>query len=157
MAASKSTPLLNLQTIADRPTVIIDGTAYELRTPGELSLAEGVRLRILAGRIPPKNFEELGEEEAAELSQAAEAVVRMTLLAPDAVHERLTDQLRVPIMVSFIALSPEIYRQMTRATPRPDLAPPPTMASSSPGSRGSTGGRRPPGGPKRRSRSSTHA
>lgn len=152
--AERTKPLLNLTTITDRHTVTVDGKDYELRLPGELSIAEGVRLRVLAQRIPAGKISDLNEEQARELGVAVDQVCRMVLIAPEDVQERLGDHNRLAVALAFITLSPEVVRQVARAIHQQTDASATTSTGgkSSRNSSGSTGKARGIGSKRNRSR-----
>lgn len=158
--ATPKTPLLDLNTFLERATVRLrseahpDGVDYELRNPGELTLLERVKVSKQAPALAS-----FGDENAvAELSKVLDEVCRIVLIAPDDMHARLTDHMRLAIVLAFIELSP-MNRRSARATMTapPAAASPRTTAAGANSSRNLSSGtaaRRASGSRRSRSRSS---
>ncbi len=108
------TPLLDLDTLAERPFVLIDQVKYELRTPEEVSVLEHRRLGKLGARLDAiEKTEDPSEEEEQEYEQLLKTLSGRVLLAPDEVKARLNSSQRVAVAVAFTRL---------RQTSRPSLA-----------------------------------
>lgn len=102
MANGKRIPLLDLDTLAARATVTIDGSEYELRNAGELSLLEFHRFARKAEEVDGiLAKDDDGEELALRLTELLDELCRLILEAPDEVHRRLKDVLRLRIVQAF--------------------------------------------------------
>lgn len=119
MAQSTITPILDLGTLASRPTVRIDGKSYEMRTSDEFT--------YLVYRQYQRQFQRLGvllkkkrasQAEEKEQVRLLEDVVRKILLAPDAVHARLRDTHRLEIVKAFFSQRPATTRPAVRGRRR---------------------------------------
>jgi hypothetical protein len=98
-------PLLSLDTLTERPSVVIDGTAYALSLPDTLSAVDYHRYSKLTPRFERLwGQDELSDEEAAELERILATICRIVLDAPAEVLERLTDLQRLSVCQAFIAL-----------------------------------------------------
>jgi len=116
-----SHPVLDLNTIFTRTIVRIDGEPYELRSSGEFSIAEELRFDRYADRINALLAEaSLTPEEEAELSQLTDARCRMALVAPDEVHQRLTDRQRSQVLATFFQPQPIVPVAVAAAAPASD-------------------------------------
>lgn len=138
-------PILNLDTLAVRSSVAINGVKYGLRHTDELSVVQAHRLGRYAERYDElvevtKTGQALSEEDAQELADALEAIAPIALDAPPDVLQALTDLQRFQVVQTFISLSP-IRRRPTRAIPAASAAPS-TGEKPRRGSRASTAGRR---------------
>ena len=146
-------PLLTLDTLAVHDQVAIDGVRYDLRKGDELSVVDYQRL---AHQLPQLGSllqrEALTPEEEETAQSLLDRVCRTVLVAPDAVHARLTDLHRVSIVTVFAEDFTRLGRtspgllMLARATTRQQT--PPTRATRRTGatsrraSRGSTAGTR---------------
>lgn len=136
---SRSDPLLSLDTLIVRPTVEIDGTAYEIRSPDELSVLESRRFELWAKKI---EAQETSEEPTAELDELADTITRQVLIGvPDDVMAKLTGQHKIAVVAVFTGLllrgRAGVVRAITKA-----MGSPPTGVTSFPGSSASTAERR---------------
>lgn len=112
-------PLLDLDTMAERRIVRIDGKPYELRMSDELSLVEWKRFRKDGQRLDDLWTKErdtsLTEPEAEEVGHIVNRVTRMVLMAPSAVQDRLTPLQRLAVVETFTLLRLGLL-QTTEAT-----------------------------------------
>lgn len=99
-------PLVSLNTFLERKVVAIDGQPYELLNPEELSVLDYNRVGRKSLRLHEllQRDDELTAEEVAEEKKLLDFVVRAILVAPDAVHARLTDTHRLVLMNLFSKL-----------------------------------------------------
>lgn len=138
-----TTPILNLETITELPTVVIDGVGYALLTVDALPLSTLLRLEPLGQRfdtLANKGQERTAEEDA-ELDDLTDQVCRQILKAPPEVHDKLSGQQRFAVCRAFQQLpsSQDRLRSMgSRKGKKPGRR---TGGTSSRGSRGSTRGR----------------
>lgn len=130
--------LLNIDTLVERDYVTIDGQPYELRNPGELTLLEQARLGRRGEEMEAlrQAMSERGpsDDEIARVTAVLEEMVRLVLLAPPEVIERLQEPHKHAIIGAFTAPQRE-----AKAAPAAVPAPPkarrrhrPTGASTSP-------------------------
>jgi len=86
-------PILNLDSLVDRPTVVINDKEYWLKTIDILSPLAGYELQRLMKRsgelLDDKIARELNEDEKKELDAIPNRACRLVLEAPDAVHTSL--------------------------------------------------------------------
>jgi|GEM_PF-4388600 len=123
--------ILDIVTKVDRPTYTIDGEAFELRHPNELSMTEFHTLSKMGGALitfgdqfsdnPEKSFEEIRKV-------IDELLDLVTPDLPKKIRETLNPFLVMRILEAFIGLS--------RIEPQPDDQQP--LSKSSPGSQDST-------------------
>jgi hypothetical protein len=95
-------PILDLSTLITRPTIRIDGTLHELRSPDELSIMDSQYLTHVGKRI-----DALVKEEDADLLLPAlldEVLRRIMVSVPGAVLGRLTDAQKMSICEVFTGL-----------------------------------------------------
>lgn len=127
MAHDPTVPLLDISTLVTRAKVRIDGRNYDLRTSDEFSYltlrGHGDafrRMGVLMGRIRT-----LRPHEQKELSRLLDQFCRQMLIAPDAIHRKLSDSHRWEIAISFSQLlrqrmgagaTPAAARQRNRKT-----------------------------------------
>ena len=107
-----TSPVLDLTTDSQRPTVRIDQVAYELRTSNDLTLQSFKELERITPRVGALMLQEaLSVDEGRELSQLLDTVCRMALVAPEAVQAGLGDVHRVLIFKVFSELlTPSLQR-----------------------------------------------
>lgn len=135
--------LLNLDTLTDRPTVIVDGVAYPLRAVDGFSILEFKRHMKAAPRIGELlDREDLTEDEGAELSRLLDASARRVLAAPADVHDKLNDMQRLQVYSVFLSLPgshrPTVTMPGAAPTTLDETIPPTTTgATPSPDSLGS--------------------
>jgi hypothetical protein len=144
-----ATPVLNLDTIADRPLIAIDGIAYPLRATDEFSIVEYRTHVVQAQRFSVLlNQAELSPAEEVELSFLLDTYARRVLSAPGEVHAKLSDTQRLAIVGTFAQLLGTRgltagVTVMRPPTPPPAMAPAAVMmngGASSHDSHGSTVG-----------------
>lgn len=88
--ASPGGPLLDLSTLIERPVIGIDGTAFEILSPDEISIIDSHRLGVWGRRINVL-AESLEESDEAELEQLIDRVARKVAVGvPDEVFAKLT-------------------------------------------------------------------
>ncbi len=137
-----STPVLDLDTLIDRPTVKIGARVYRLYTIDLLPPLDNYKVRKLIRRGDELSLkDDLTKTEEKELGSILDDVVRLVLDAPDAIHKKLTDRQRVEIFQTFHVPSLEAMRKALAAAfdlmPGP-VAATPTGATSPPDSPAST-------------------
>jgi hypothetical protein len=102
---SVPTALLDLDTLTERPFVLIDQVKYELRTPEELSVLEHRRLGKIGARLDViEQLEDASEEDEQEYDQLLKTLTGRVLLAPDEVKARLKTAQCVAVAVAFTRL-----------------------------------------------------
>lgn len=116
---AKPTPALSLSTILHRPTIAIDGTAYELRTADEmpwLAYRGHANKFLRAGELMQVRKRTATQERQLEalLVELIEAIV----LAPKKVLDRLNTVQRFEVLMVFSSLLPTKGRRPAGATPR---------------------------------------
>ena len=103
--SKKRKPLLSLDTLSERYTVVIDGVLREMLNPQELSIVDYHRLGKKGARLEAiMEADDPSEEEWAEARQIMDELCRSVLLAPDEVHERLSDTHRLQVTNAFTGL-----------------------------------------------------
>ncbi len=114
-------PILNLDSLVDRPTVVINGQEYELLTTDILPPLDlhrfsrySTRIGVLMAKV------DLTAEDEAELDDLPRRMCRMVLEAPDGIHDALTQKQRMKIVESFIApLQPDRHLESGRVPATP--------------------------------------
>lgn len=99
---AKTKPILDLNTLIERPTIRIDGETYELRSPDELSVLDSHFFTVKG-----KEIEQLGEAEGSDADLAAvvdQVVPRMVIDLPDDVYDRLSGAAKLAIVDVFTGL-----------------------------------------------------
>lgn len=126
MATAAPTPLLEISTLVTRPIVKIDGRPYTLKNRDEFTYlaARGhralfMRLGALMARVST-----LSRKDERELSRSLADFCKLILIAPPAVHARLTDTNRWDLAVGFSTL--------LRPTPTAGVAAPAAPAKGRP-------------------------
>lgn len=133
-----ATPILDLETITDLPTVAIDGVSYTLLTLAALPVSGMLRLRKVGKRFDAlHNLEDRTPEEDRELDALADTICRTILQAPPEVHEKLVGQQRIAVCQAFQQLPSNPRSQTTGSAPRRATTRS-TGATNSRGSRGTT-------------------
>lgn len=130
-----NTPVLDLDTIADRPTVVIRGKSYRLWSIDLLPPLDNHRVRKLLKRNNElAQKDELTKAEEKELKAIFDEITRIVLEAPDAVHAKLTDKQRAEIINVFqlpsLDLLVKFGEMLAAANPTTTAAP--TSGSPSP-------------------------
>lgn len=102
-------PVLELDTLVERATVVIDGQAYELLNSGELSIFELHKFSNIStefsGLTAKSADAEVTAEQAAAVTSALDRMVRIILKAPDDVLARLKDAHKFKIVAAFNGLT----------------------------------------------------
>lgn len=137
------TPILELSTLIERPTIRIDGTLYELRAPDELSVMDGQYLTHAGKRIDALARTEDADEHLPMLLD--EVIRRVTVDLPEEVLGKLKESQKLSICEVFtglllrrrMAVAGAVARRLTGSTGEP----------SSPGSKGPSEGTPPDGSP----------
>lgn len=149
-------PVLNLDSLIDRPVVIIGGAEYRLWTIDLLPPLDNYRVRRLIARgdalamkedLTPAEQDELAGSEVDVLTATGtvkqrrggvmDAIVRIVLDAPADVHEKLTDKHRSEIIRTFQMPSLDLLMKLlaaanpaggpsTTGETSPPVLPPPT-------------------------------
>jgi hypothetical protein len=123
---SVPTPLLDLDTLTERPFVLIDKVKYELRTPEELSVVEYHRLGKIGARLDAiENIKDPTEEDEQEFNALLNTLSGRVLLAPNEVKARLKSVQLVAVAVAFTRL-----RLTTSLSPVGAKTEAPTMKAS---------------------------
>ena len=139
MTEATSKPLLDLDTLVERPFITIDGVRVDILNPEELSVIESHRFGVWGRRIEQLS-NETGEEAEKELDQLVATVARKICVgATDEQFAKLPGSQRWQIVDVFTALrlrtSLKVAGAMKAATGE---LPEWTGANSSPASSGST-------------------
>jgi hypothetical protein len=100
-------PILSISTLVEpRDFVTIDGTPYELRRPGELTLLEQLRLGRRGQELEALKVSldtgDPGEEDIQTLLALLDEMCRLVLLAPAEIHARLSDAQKQAIVQAFM-------------------------------------------------------
>lgn len=95
--------LLKLETAFERPKITIDGDSYEIVSPGELSIQEGYRLRVLADRLAnSKVATDLSDTAIEQLSLTLEQLCDIILqYVPADVRAKLSDANKLDVIEVF--------------------------------------------------------
>lgn len=98
--------ILELATLTEHATVAIDGTAYELINPEEISIVDTHRVGKWGARVQElyKDLEARSDEEVSELASLLDRLCRLIWKAPSDVHDRLTDTQRLSVVTAFTGL-----------------------------------------------------
>lgn len=99
-------PLLDLTTIAERQTIAIDGTKYEILSLGELSIVDTKRFREWGSRLSDLlKLDSLDDEQSEELIDTLHTMTgRIMVGVPADVANRLTDADRIRVAEVFMRL-----------------------------------------------------
>jgi hypothetical protein len=119
--AAPSSPVLDISTFSERQFIRVNGDAYEIRNPHEVSLSQQIWLE----RRVPRVGELIGLADAGELDEPGESelrmlldrIVRIVLEAPDALFARLPDAVKLATFHAFLRL-PTVRTGRTAATRR---------------------------------------
>lgn len=160
------TPVLDLQTLVERPIIGIDGKPYEILSPEELSAVDLQRFASMGREMETLyGKDSLTEDEERRLSDLLVTLTdRIMVGVPAEIRGKLLDSHRhavaevftnLPLHNSLTSLMTAVgaNRQARRAKKKTAKSRP-TGAKSPRGSKGSTAGRRAGGSSKRRSPSS---
>lgn len=134
MAADTPVPeILSLDSLVDRPVVVIDGTEYELYTPFSIPKLSMHKVGRLANREEALMKQEvLTAEEEAELDAIPTRICALVLDAPVSVQETLSPKQRQRVVERFFV---QIQEGVKALTWKARLS---TGANGSPDSSGST-------------------
>jgi hypothetical protein len=140
MTDNRQAPLLDLDTLIERPRIAIDETLYEILSPNELSVIDSHRFAVWGRRIDElkKSAVEGDENDEAELEELIAKVARKICVGvPDDVFAKVQGKQRWAVIDVFTALllrtQLKVAGAMVAATgPTPDwmLGVPLTGASS---------------------------
>ena len=159
-------PVLDLQTLVERPVIAIDGAPYEILSPQELSVVDMQRMASAGRELDDlRNKDKLTKAEEKRLSGLLVTLTdRIMVGVPDEVRAKLTDPMREAVAEVFIDLP--LHNSLTslmtavganrqaRRAKKKAAKNRPTGAKSPPSSKGSTAARRAGGSTKRPSPSS---
>lgn len=127
--------VLDLDTLIDRPVVVIDQKEYRLWTSDLLPPLDNHRVRKLLKRNDELALkEELTKAEEKELSTIFGEIVRIVLDAPEAVQKKLVDKQRAEIIRTFQMPSLDLLMkvlaaaQATQGTSQTTGSPSPTAS-----------------------------
>lgn len=128
--------ILNLDSLIDRPVVVIKGAEYWLLTPDIMPPLDTHRVQQMFKRVSTLvDKPELTEEEQQELKALPDSMCRIVLQAADDVHAGLTDSERMLTVETALTT----FRSGQRMTPPSAAAPAPVAESPSTGANGSRG------------------
>ncbi|RVN36990.1 hypothetical protein [Sinorhizobium meliloti] len=143
-------PILDLNTLIERPKITIDGTPYEILSPEELSILDSQAFTFWGGEIERLSKE---KDKGEELSSLIDTVARKVLVSvPAAVFAKLTgaQKFRVVEVFTVLLLRDKMGAVGAVAQVMKGLAPS-TGEKSSPASSGSSA-ETPAGGSRKRRR-----
>lgn len=105
-------PVLDLQTLIERPHVRIDGILYEIRSPEEISLLDAARIAALGNRLSELfSIAELSTAEEREIGEVVDQLYsKVNASIPDEVTERLPDDFKISIIEVFTTLLPQAMK-----------------------------------------------
>lgn len=104
MTTAARAPLLDLDTLIERPFIRIDEAAYDLRSPGELSVFASAQLQRWGQRMQQLQGEST-EEALAELDELVGKIARAVMVdIPDEVFAKLSGEHRMAIIEVFTGL-----------------------------------------------------
>lgn len=134
MATDTATPLLNLDTLANPATVVIDKQPYVILAPDALNVLDFRRLQALIPRLERLDAQEmLTDEEGEEFRRHIDAICRLVLQAPEDVHARLSDVQRIAVYMAFAELPSSMLQLMgAKLKAAGATMPPPLTGASSP-------------------------
>jgi hypothetical protein len=98
--------LLKLDTLFERPKIAIDGVLHEITSPGELSIQDGYRLRVLADQLAKNRAaDDLSEAQLSSLSATLGQMCEIILApVPADVRHSLTDNHKLAVVEVFTML-----------------------------------------------------
>lgn len=105
-ATKTSTPVLDLQTLIERPRIAIDGAPYEILSPDEVSVLDHQRLAAWGRRYDALMAQaSLSDAERDELARLVRDISDTIMVGvPEAVRARLSDAQRLQVVEVFTAL-----------------------------------------------------
>lgn len=149
--AEPTPPILDLDTLIERPRIAIDGVSYEILSPDEISVIDFQRFAIWGQRIDMLMSEAVAgdapEESEAELTRLIINLTdRIMVGVPEEVRDKLGEPHRMMIAEAFTRLP---LPRWVKAAEGAKKKIPPIGAKQRQGSKGSTAGRRGGGSTKR--------
>lgn len=115
-------PLLNLDALIARPSIVIRGATYEMRDPDELSILENRRIITWGERAEElERLPDATDEQIREYDDLLKRIVSSVLVAPADVLEGLTSQQRAAVGVAFLRLW--LDKQKAARQPRAEKSP----------------------------------
>ena len=153
MDQASPAPLLDLDTLIERPFILIDDRKYAIRSPDELSVIDSHRFVRWVDRVQalqkadPGEDEEAQEERSARLAELVDTIVRHAVVdLPEEVFAKLSGTQRWSVVDVFtallmrraVAVSGAMHKAAGTWTLEMESAFGSTGANSSPGSSGST-------------------
>lgn len=97
-----SEPLIDLDTLIRRPSITIDGRAYHLYSPDELTVRQARQFALWAQELDAL---QQGDEVDPALDTLIDTIARAAMVdVPDEVIERLSGQHKIAVVEVFIAL-----------------------------------------------------
>lgn len=142
--AEAQAPLLDLNTLIERPKIAIDGVLHEMLSPDELSILDSQRFEKWRQEIQALAKDEAKEEELDAL--IGKVIDRVLVEVPDDVRAKLSNAHKLKIIAVFTGLL--LGEQVGAAGATLKAMNRSTGARSSRASSASTGGRRATGSPK---------
>lgn len=130
-------PILDLDTLTDRLTIILNGKEHWLITPDIMPVLDNRRFLKSAQRQDElASKDDLTAEEQEELARIPRELCRLVLDAPDDVLEAMTDRQRMLVIATAYSTFRNGLQMMAPAPAAPErpsvTAPNPTGVSSSP-------------------------
>jgi len=103
--AEKQPPLLNLDTLVEHRTVLIDGTEYDLLNVEEVSILEYHRISKQSERVAAMMADQaMTDKQAEELASLLDELCKFVLKAPAEVHAKITDLNKLRVLEAFTNL-----------------------------------------------------
>lgn len=104
--AEPQDPILKLDTLVERRTVMIDGASYGLVNSGELSILDFHRIGYQGRNVENlmAQQEDLNDEQVEAVRRLLDSMCKVLLLAPVEIHARLSDNQRLQIVQAFTGL-----------------------------------------------------
>lgn len=122
--------ILELSTLVDRDTVVINGEEFDLRAPAEFSILEFHRIGKRAASLSALQAKDgLTDDEIGELSSVLDELCRLVLVAPDEVHLKLREGHKQAILGAFTDAAAEARGAVAAPVPQETTPDPPTGES----------------------------
>lgn len=104
--AATQDPLLDLNTLIERPTIAIDGKHYEILSPDELSILDSQRFETWGRRIEALAKEDgKGDDKSDELNALIDTVTDKIMVGvPDGVRAKLSNGHKLRVLAVFTGL-----------------------------------------------------
>lgn len=120
MASSKRDPVLTLSTVIDRPTILIDGTPYQMRAADELPwLVYRDKANVYKRAAPLFTLARRTPAQEKELKRLLHPLVASLMVdVPAKVLAKLTDDHRLAIVATFsqlLQMNPQVVGAMAAA------------------------------------------